>query len=95
MLAVPAAIHQSWSTGFMRDQLAERRSIRRCNVVDDFNRTGLASPDGTPVSSATTGPYARTGGPIICPGSQWVMPSRRTTLRKVRKMILSSNANDW
>ena len=26
---------------------------------------------------------------------QWVMPSRRTTLRKVRTMIFTSNANDW
>jgi len=37
-LAVPTAINQSRSTDFMHDQLADGRSIRLFNVIDDFNR---------------------------------------------------------
>jgi putative transposase len=40
-LAVPTAINQSWSMDFMHDQLADGRSIRLFNVIDDFNREGL------------------------------------------------------
>lgn len=34
-------INQIWSMDFMRVQLADGRSIRVFNVVDDFNREGL------------------------------------------------------
>jgi len=34
-LAVPTAINQSWSMDFMHDQLADGRSIRLFNVIDD------------------------------------------------------------
>jgi len=40
-LAVPSAINQSWSMDLMHDQLADERSIRSFNVIDDFNREGL------------------------------------------------------
>ena len=40
-LAVPTAINQSWSMDFMHDQLADGRSIRLFDVIDDFNREGL------------------------------------------------------
>ena len=40
-LAVPHAINQVWSMDFMHDQLADGRSIRLFNVLDDFNREGL------------------------------------------------------
>lgn len=40
-LAVPTTINQSWSMDFMHDQLADGRSIRLLNVIDDFNREGL------------------------------------------------------
>jgi len=40
-LAVPASINQSWSMDFMHDQLADGRSIRLFNVIDDFKREGL------------------------------------------------------
>ncbi|MFC5481421.1 IS3 family transposase, partial [Massilia suwonensis] len=40
-LAVPTAINQSWSMDFMYDQLADGRSIRLFNVIDDYNREGL------------------------------------------------------
>jgi putative transposase len=40
-LAVPTAINQCWSMDFMHDQLADGRSIRLFNVIDDFNREGL------------------------------------------------------
>jgi len=40
-LAVPAALNESWSMDFMHDQLADGRSIRLFNVIDDYNREGL------------------------------------------------------
>ncbi len=40
-LAVPNAINQTWSMDFMHDQLADGRSIRLFNVIDDYNREGL------------------------------------------------------
>ncbi len=41
-LAVPEAINESWSMDFMHDQLSDGRSYRLFNVIDDFNREGLA-----------------------------------------------------
>jgi len=41
-LAVPAAINECWSMDFMHDQLEDGRSYRLLNVLDDFNREGLA-----------------------------------------------------
>jgi putative transposase len=40
-LFVPESINQVWSMDFMHDQLADGRSIRLFNVLDDFNREGL------------------------------------------------------
>lgn len=40
-LTVPMNINESWSMDFMHDQLADGRSIRLFNVIDDFNREGL------------------------------------------------------
>lgn len=40
-LAVPEAINQCWSMDFMHDQLADGRSFRLFNVIDDFNREAL------------------------------------------------------
>lgn len=41
-LEVPEAANQTWSMDFMHDQLADGRSFRLLNVLDDFNRQGLA-----------------------------------------------------
>lgn len=41
-LAVPEQINECWSMDFMHDQLADGRSYRLLNVIDDFNREGLA-----------------------------------------------------
>jgi len=41
-LSVPTSINQCWSMDFMHDQLADSRSYRLFNVVDDFNREGVA-----------------------------------------------------
>jgi len=41
-LAVPTAMNQMWSMDFMHDQLRDERSVRLFNVLDDFNREGLA-----------------------------------------------------
>ncbi len=40
-LAVPDAPNLTWSMDFMADQLADGRSIRTLNILDDFNREGL------------------------------------------------------
>uniref|UniRef100_UPI0040484595 IS3 family transposase n=1 Tax=Rheinheimera sp. TaxID=1869214 RepID=UPI0040484595 len=41
-LAVPDAMNQCWSMDFMHDQLEDGRSFRLLNIIDDFNREGLA-----------------------------------------------------
>jgi len=41
-LSVPVAINECWSMDFMHDQLEDGRSYRLFNVIDDFNREGLA-----------------------------------------------------
>ena len=41
-LAVPQAINQCWSMDFMHDQLADGRSFRLFNLIDDFNREAVA-----------------------------------------------------
>ncbi|MGQ9427659.1 IS3 family transposase [Gilvimarinus sp. F26214L] len=41
-LAVPAAINCCWSMDFMHDQLEDGRSYRLFNVIDVYNREGLA-----------------------------------------------------
>lgn len=41
-LAVPETINDSWSMGFMHDQLSDGRNYRLLNVIDDFNREGLS-----------------------------------------------------
>ena len=40
-LAVPDRLNKTWSMDFMADQLADGRSIRTLNVLDDFNFEGL------------------------------------------------------
>jgi len=40
-LAIPLAPNEMWSMDFMADQLADGRSFRTLNVLDDFNREGL------------------------------------------------------
>lgn len=40
-LTVPATINAVWSMDFMHDQLADGRSYRLFNVIDDFNREAL------------------------------------------------------
>jgi putative transposase len=40
-LAVPDIPNDTWSMDFMADQLADGRSIRTLNVLDDLNREGL------------------------------------------------------
>ena len=35
-LAVPETINQCWSMDFMHDQLADGRSFRMLNIIDDF-----------------------------------------------------------
>ena len=42
-LTVPQAINETWSMDFMHDQLADGRSYRLFNVIDDYNREGLCN----------------------------------------------------
>ena len=41
-LVVPEATNQCWSIDFMHDQLADGRSFRVFNLIDDFNREALS-----------------------------------------------------
>jgi putative transposase len=41
-LSVPQRHNEMWSMDFMADQLGDGRSFRTLNVLDDFNREGLA-----------------------------------------------------
>ncbi|MDX6851588.1 IS3 family transposase [Gilvimarinus sp. SDUM040013] len=41
-LSVPEAMNDCWSMDFMHDQLEDGRNYRLFNVIDDFNREGLA-----------------------------------------------------
>jgi len=41
VLAVPDTLNETWSMDFMHDQLADGRSFRLLNVLDDCNREGL------------------------------------------------------
>jgi putative transposase len=41
-LSVPLAINHCWSMDFMHDQLGDGRTFRLFNVIDDYNREGLA-----------------------------------------------------
>ena len=41
-LSVPVAVNQVWSVDFMSDSLSDGRLIRTFNVIDDYNREGLA-----------------------------------------------------
>jgi len=41
-LVVPTTINHCWSMDFMHDQLIDGRSYRLFNVIDDYNREGLA-----------------------------------------------------
>lgn len=41
-LAVPDTISQTWSMDFMHDSLTDGRTYCTFNVIDDFNREGLA-----------------------------------------------------
>jgi len=40
-LSEPTSINQVWSADFMSDSLADGRSFRTFNVMDDYNREGL------------------------------------------------------
>ena len=40
-LAQPGACNEVWLMDFMHDQLADGRTFRLFNVIDDFNREGL------------------------------------------------------
>ena len=51
-LAVPAAINEVWSMDFMHDQLADGRSLRLFNVIDDYNREGLGIEVGLSLPTA-------------------------------------------
>lgn len=50
-LSVPVAPNQVWSIDFMSDSLADGRSMRTFNVLDDYNREGLGIEVGLSLPS--------------------------------------------
>jgi putative transposase len=42
VVAAPTAVNQRWSMDFMGDSLADGRTFRTLNIVDDFSREALA-----------------------------------------------------
>lgn len=59
-LAQPDAANQAWSMDFMHDQLEDGRSYRLFNVIDDFNREGLAiEADFSLPSERVTGSWSK------------------------------------
>jgi putative transposase len=51
-LVVPSGPNQSWSMDFMSDALLSGRKFRTLNIIDDFNREGLAIEPGFSMGSA-------------------------------------------
>lgn len=51
-LAVPQQINQVWSMDFMSDSLADGRTLRTFNVIDDYNRECLTIDVGLSLPSA-------------------------------------------
>jgi putative transposase len=41
-LTVPSAVNQVWSMDFMHARLYKGKAVRLLNIIDDFNREGLA-----------------------------------------------------
>jgi putative transposase len=41
-LAVPESLNTVWSMDFMHDRIEDGRAIRLLNIIDDYNREGLA-----------------------------------------------------
>ena len=50
-LSVPTSINQVWSMDFMSDSLANGSKLRTFNVMDDYNREGLAIEVGQSLPS--------------------------------------------
>jgi hypothetical protein len=61
-LAVPDVPNDTWSMDFMADQLAEGRSIRTLNVLDDLGNTKRGDDYSSRLANCITVPLNQLGG---------------------------------
>lgn len=81
-LSVPTGINEVWSMDFMHDALADGRSFRLFNVLDDFNRQGL----GIEADLSLPSVRGRPGHPLFLPA--WFLQAATSRRRPGHPLFL-------